>query len=126
MSRRYQQGCLYREKRKAGSDVWAFRYRDGQSNRKQIIATVDKLTRKAAMQSCELLRANINRENLSPRTIAELVTHYQEKELPEDSGKAYSTRKAYQCYFKNWIVPVFKKLERDDCFVTEKVAVEID
>jgi len=40
MSRRYQTGCLYREKRKAGPDVWLFRYRDGQSNRKEIIGTV--------------------------------------------------------------------------------------
>ena len=109
MSRRkYQQGCLYREKRKAGPDIWAFRYRDGQSNRKDRIGTVEEFpTKSAAMKACELLRANINRDARSPRTIAELVAHYQEKELPEDSSKAYSTRKAYQCYFKNWIVPVW-------------------
>jgi integrase len=49
----------------------------------------------------------MNRDTGSPRTVADLVTHYQEKELPEDSSKAYSTRKAYRCYFKNWIVPVW-------------------
>ena len=29
MSRRYQAGCLYRERRKAGPDIWVFRYRGG-------------------------------------------------------------------------------------------------
>ena len=109
MSRRkYQQGCLYREKRKAGPHVWVFRYRDGQSNRKEQIGTVDEFPSKlAAMKACESLRVNVNRETRSPRTVAELVAHYQEKELPEDSTKSYSTRKAYQCYFRNWIVPVW-------------------
>ena len=108
MSGRYQEGCLYREKRKAGPDVWVFRYRDGQSNRKEQIGTVEAFPSKsAAKKACEPLRANMNRETRTPRTVADLVTHYTEKELPEDSNKAYSTRKAYRCYFKNWIVPVW-------------------
>jgi hypothetical protein len=73
---RYQQGCLYREPRKAGPDVWVFRYRDGQKQLKEIIGTVEQFTtRKAALKSCESLRANINKETRSPRTVAELVTH---------------------------------------------------
>ena len=108
MSRRYQEGCLYREKRKTGPDVWVFRYRDGQSNRKMPIGSVEQFsTKSAAMKACEGIRANINRDTRAPRTIAELAAHFQEKELPEDSTKSYSTRKAYQCYFKNWIVPVW-------------------
>jgi integrase len=105
---RYQRGSLYRETRKTSSDIWVFRWRDGRSNRKEQVGTVEQFaTKSAAMKACETLRANINREIRTPRTIAELVAHYQEKELPEDSTKAYSTRKAYQCYFKNWIVPVW-------------------
>ncbi|MGA8150890.1 MAG: tyrosine-type recombinase/integrase [Terriglobales bacterium] len=109
MSRRYSIGCLYREKRKAGPDVWVFRYRDGQTNRKERIGTVeDFANRREAMKACELLRANINRDTESTqRTIADLVAHYQEKELPEDSAKSWSTRKAYRAYFKNWILPVW-------------------
>ncbi len=53
-----------------------------------------------------LIRAQ-NRGTQSPRTVADLVAHYTEKELPEDSNKAYSTRKAYQSYLKNWIMPVW-------------------
>jgi integrase len=109
MSRRkYQSGCLYREKRRTGPAVWVFRYRDGQSNRKEQVGTVEDFPSKsAAMKACEPLRANVNKETRTPRTVAELVTHYTEKELPKDSSKAYSTRKAYQSYFKNWIAPVW-------------------
>src|SRR5262249_32498145 len=74
MSRRYPSGCLYREKRKAGPDVWVFRYRDGEHNRKEKIGTVEQFpNRKAAMKACEVLRAKINRESKSPRVVAELL-----------------------------------------------------
>lgn len=106
MSRRYQVGCLYRERRKAGPDVWVFRYRDGQRNRKEMIGTVEQYaTKKTAMQACEGLRANINRYARSPQTMADLVEHYRQKEMSENSGKAFSTRTAYEVYLKNWIVP---------------------
>ena len=58
MSRRYQVGCLYRERRKSGSDLWVFRWRDGEHNRKQQIGTVEQFaTKSTAMRECELLRA---------------------------------------------------------------------
>ncbi len=44
MSRRYQEGCLYREKRKASPHVWVLRYRDGQRNRKEQIGTVEEFS----------------------------------------------------------------------------------
>jgi integrase len=103
---RYQSGCLYRERRKASPDVWVFRYRDGEVNRKVNVGTAEQYrTRSAATKAVEELRAKINRETRSPRTIAELVSHYREKEMAEDSGKSYSTKKAYSCYLNNWIVP---------------------
>ncbi|MFZ0289849.1 MAG: hypothetical protein WA239_12300 [Candidatus Sulfotelmatobacter sp.] len=98
MSRRYQEGCLYRESRKAGPDVWVFRYRDGQANRKEIVGTVEQFTtQKAAMKSCESLRANINKEDNSPRTMAEMVTHYTANELP---NKAPYTAEVYAGYLR--------------------------
>jgi uncharacterized protein YegP (UPF0339 family) len=55
----YQQGCLYREKRKAGPDVWVFRYRDD----KVIVGTVDDFkTKTEAKKACESLRSTINRD----------------------------------------------------------------
>jgi integrase len=122
MSGRYQEGCLYREPRKAGPDVWVFRFRDGQVNRKEQVGTVEKFpTRKAAMKACELLRTNINRETRSPRTVAELVFHYRLKEMSEDSSKSYSTRTAYDVYPRNWIVPVWGSRSLSD---VRTVAVE--
>jgi integrase len=116
---RYQQGCLYRESRKAGPDVWVFRYRDGQSNRKEIIGTVEQFTtRKAAMKSCESLRANINKETRSPRTVAELVAHYTANELPK---KSPYTAEVYAGYLKTWIKPKWEGLLLSD---VRTVAVE--
>jgi integrase len=111
MSRRYQQGSLYREKRKAGPDVWVFRYRDRQTNRKEQIGTVEQFpTKTLARKACESLRSNINRETRSPRTVADLVSHYIEKELPQDGSKAHSTREVYGSYIRTWILPAWGTL----------------
>jgi integrase len=108
MSRRYQNGCLYREQRKSGPDIWVFRSRDGQVNRKEQVGTVEQFpTKSAAMKACELLRANINRETRSPRTVAELVAHYQKTELSPEGHKAHSTRAMYGSYIRTWILPVW-------------------
>jgi hypothetical protein len=85
--RRYQNGCLFKEKRKAGPDVWAFRYRDGQVNRKEIIGTMEQFpTKSAARKACESLRVNINKEARLPRTFGELAKHYTDHELPNCSA----------------------------------------
>ena len=103
MSRRYQEGCLYREKRKAGPHVWVFRYRDGQHNRKEQIGTVEQLpTKSDALKRCEQLRSNINRETRSPRTFEELVDHYTQHELPR---KSPYTGEVYAGFLKKWVCP---------------------
>ena len=105
MSRRFQEGCLYREKRKAGPDAWVFRYRDGQTNRKEIVGTVEQFpTKTLARKACESLRSSINREVRSPRTVAELVSHYRDKELP---NKTPYTAEVYAGYLKTWILPTW-------------------
>ena len=119
MSRRHQNGCLYREKRKAGPDVWVLRFRDGQVNRKEQVGTVEQFpTMKQAFKACELLRLNINRETRSPRTIAELVAHYTEKELPR---KAPYTAEVYTSYLRKWILPAWSAHSLSD---VKAVAVE--
>ena len=104
--RRYQNGCLLKEKRKRGPAVWVFRYRDGDSNRKEIIGTVEQFpTKSDARKACESLRVQINLGNLRPRNLADLIAHYTEKELSETSNKAHSTRDVYGSYIKTWILP---------------------
>ena len=101
--KRYQHGCVYRERRRAGPDVWVFRWRDQTVNRKQQIGTVEQFpTKSAAMKGCEFLRANINRETRSPRNVAELVTHYVENELP---NKSPYTQEVYEEFIVSRITP---------------------
>lgn len=97
---------LSREKRKAGA-VWIFRYRDAEGvHRKIIVGSVQKYPTKAdAKRATERYRVTINNESYQPQTVAQLVAHYREKELTETSGKAFSTRKAYEFYFDNRILP---------------------
>ena len=118
--RRYQNGSLFKEQRKTGPDVWAFRYRDGQVNRKEIVGTVEQFpTKSAAKKACESLRVNINREIRTPRTFGELVAHYQQHELP---SKSPYTQVVYLGYLKTWISPKWEKLSLSDIHA---VAVEI-
>jgi integrase len=103
----YQAGGLRREPRKHGA-VWTLQWREKQVDgsmirRKQIIGTVEEYPTKAAAQkACQFLRSTINRETRVPRTFAELVTHYTEKELP---NKTPYTQEVYKGYISKWIVP---------------------
>jgi len=70
------------------------------------------------MKGCELLRANINKETRSPRTVAELVTHYRQHELPT---KTPYTAEVYTGYLKTWIQPKWNAHSLSD---VRTVAVE--
>ena len=119
MSRRtrYQQGSVQREKRLSGSDVWIYRWyetgTDGTSKyRKAIVGTVATLANEtSALKAAQALRIDANQQaphaEGGPRTVAELIAHYRLKELAgENKGrKAFSTRAAYECYLKLWILP---------------------
>ena len=106
---RYQYGSLTTEKRKNGPDVWVFRWRDAGTKRKQILGTTKDLTKTKAQKKAEDYRRLANASQPAvPRTcltVAELVGHYKERELGEDSGKAAKPRKAYRYIFKNYILP---------------------
>ena len=96
MSRRYQEGCLFREKRKTGPAVWVFRFRDGQHNRKQQVGTLEQdPTRSEAMKACEQLRVTINREVRTPRIFGELTDHYIRHELPNKTPYTGEVYKGY-------------------------------
>ena len=124
---RYQNGSIRREARKHGAAVWTLRWReaDAQGNtirRKEIIGTVEAYPSKAsARKACEFLRTTINRDTRAPRTVGELVNHYREKEMREDSNKSFSTRTAYAVYLRNWIEPKWGKFSLSD---VRTVAVE--
>jgi integrase len=108
---RYQSGSLTREARKAGPAVWVFQWREttGQgirARRKAIVGTVNQFPTKAlAKRAVESqgLRTNINNEPSQPRTVGQLIEHYRATELGK--AKSYSTRTAYECYLRNWVIP---------------------
>jgi integrase len=106
---RLQQGSLLRLKRKGGPDVWVFRWYEDtngtRSYRKRTIGTVIRFpNRKDAEKVANTLRNNINSEFRVPETVSELVTHYRQHELTEES-KAYATIEANTLYLANHIVP---------------------
>jgi hypothetical protein len=106
---RLRQGSLLRLKRKAGPDVWVFRWYDETNGtrtyRKRTIGTVIRFPhRRDAEKIVDALRNNINLEFRVPETVAELVTHYREHELIEER-KAYATIEANTLYLANHIVP---------------------
>jgi integrase len=129
---RYQQGCIARERRNNGPDVWIFRWRetqpDGQRrNRKVVVGTVEEYsTRSEAQKATDALRIHVNKE--TPRSILQslnceqLIAHYVERELAEDNdNRAYSTKAAYKCYLDNWILPRWRTYLLDE---VKTVAVE--
>jgi integrase len=76
------------------------------------VGAVTTLTTEAsALKAAHALRIDANQQTPQaeggPGTIAELIAHYRLKELVgENQGrKAFSTRSAYECYLKGWILP---------------------
>ena len=106
---RIQQGSLLKLKRKAGPDVWVFRWYDETSGtrtyRKRTLGTVVRYPHlRDAEKAADALRNTINSELRVPETISEFVTHYCDNELTEEK-KAYATIEANTHYLTNQIVP---------------------
>src|SRR6266446_3082853 len=117
MRARYQKGSLTKIKRKNGYSVWLFRWRETGSDgsrrpRNIVVGPVSELRTEAdARRALETLRLNINHDHSEqarpPRNFRTLVDHYRLKELvlQNDERKAYSTKKGYESYLNNWLVP---------------------
>lgn len=125
---RYQQGSLRLVERKNGQKVWEFRWWqtriDGSKNRpKIVIGSLEEYPNESSAQrAVDALRITINeqtpRQQLKQISIATLVDHYREHELPdifyktpptddepEEDRKAFSTQETYEGYLKKWILP---------------------
>lgn len=115
---RYQSGSLKIEKRHTGTDVWVYRWRERTENqtvkRKVVLGSVKELNKTQAQKAAEQYREMANTpqplEANASMTVAELVDHYKERELGEDSGKAAKPRKAYLYIFNNYILPKWGSL----------------
>ena len=129
---RYQQGCIAREQRSNGPDVWIFRWRElnpngHKTNRKVVLGTVEQYpVRAAAQKAADALRIHVNKE--TPRaltqalTCEQLIAHYTERELSQGNHKkSYSTKAIYKSYLDNWILPRWQSYRLSD---VKPVAVE--
>jgi hypothetical protein len=117
--KRYQSGSLKTENRRSGPDVWVFRWREQTRNdetvkRKVVLGTVKELNKTQAQKKAEDCRQHLNAPQQErsgcEMTVAELVAHYKERELGENSGRAEKPRKAYLYIFKNYILPKWEGL----------------
>jgi integrase len=91
------------------------------------VGTVEQYSTKSeAQKAADALRLHVNKDSprslLYPVTCEQLVAHYLEKELAEDSNKrAYSTKAAYRSYLDNWILPRWRA-----CLLNEIKAVAVE
>jgi len=128
---RYQGGSLRLEERKRGPAVWVYRWWEKDTEGKPIrrkaqLGNSDEYPNESKAQAAaDALRLTINeqtpRQQLKEITIATLVQHYREHEMPdvfskkrprigtvcehEEGRKSYSTQETYEGYLKKWIGP---------------------
>ena len=106
---RFQQGSLFKLKRKSVPDVWVFRWYENNSGKraykKQIIGNVTKLpNRREAEKTVTALRSSINAEIGTPKTVCDLAAHYRLHELNRER-KAFSTIENHRLLFMCYIEP---------------------
>lgn len=111
---RHQNGSLTTEERSNGR-VWIFRWRETShtgkpTQRKVTIGPANKLTKTQAHKKAQEYRPHMEASHAPNHdsvigTVAELVAHYIERELGEESGKAEKPRKAYRYIYTNYVLP---------------------
>src|SRR5579863_948856 len=106
---RFQQGSLFKVKRKRCAGVWVFRWYDYTTGRriykKQIIGTTGQLrSRRDAEKAVVALRGLINVDVGTPRTVCDLDAHYRAHELAP-GRKSFSTTENQRLLFKRYIEP---------------------
>jgi hypothetical protein len=106
---RFQQGSLFKLKRKSVPDVWVFRWYEialgKRTYKKQIMGNVTKLrSRREAEKIVIALRSSINAEVGTPKTVCDLAAHYRLHELTRER-KAFSTIENHRPLFKRYIEP---------------------
>jgi integrase len=139
----YQRGSLRRIRRKDGTTVWVYRWRETQidSTRKRraiVVGSVeDYPTESLAQAAVDSLRLTINQsvpqELIKDISVETLVNHYREHELPDifykenpekisdDERKSYSTQDTYDGYLRKWILPRWRSYR-----LSEVKAVEVE
>ncbi len=129
--KRYQHGSLAIERRKNGSPVWVYRWRETSAagdrvKRKKIVGLKTAFPSKAAaMRAVEGLQLDINTESVSgssaPLTIDQLIEHYRDTELNSSNKKSARTKQVYLHQLVHFISPKWGKCRLQD---VKPIAVE--
>jgi integrase len=141
---RYQRGSLRRIRRKDGTKVWEYRWRETQTDgtrkrRSTIVGSVEDYPSESLAQTeVDSLRLSINpytpQGAIKDISVEALVNHYREHEMPdifykddpakiseEEERKSYSTQYNYDGYLRKWIVPRWRSYR-----LTEVKAVAVE
>jgi len=141
----YQRGCIRNIRRKNGTTVWEYRWRETQSDgtrrrRAVIVGTLEEYPHESLAQAAvDSVRLTINYRTPQQQLIREinlekLVSHYREHELPdifhkqkpskireEEQRKSYATQDTYEGYLRKWILPRWRSY-----LLSEVKAVEVE
>src|ERR1700730_5206144 len=115
-----KRGCMQRNSRKEGPDVWQFRWSETRLDgkrlyHKKIVGTVEQYPDEdAARRSVVGLVSELNTDgrptNSSTMTVAQLCDHFEQRELPkENTWRSHATKKIYKAYLSRWIRPPWQK-----------------
>src|SRR6266849_3408812 len=132
MRLRYQRGCLRRTKRKSGPDCWEFLRRENdvtgnRVRRTAVVGTVEQYpTQDLVYAAVNGLRMYINEDRNRQREqripVGDLVDHYIQTELAEETGwHSHATRIIYRAFLRRWIRPHWAGVDIRD---VRTVAVE--
>lgn len=127
-----QNGSIIRRPRKKHSDIWQFRWWERSADgkkiyRRKLIGTTDQIPDlEAARKAAHLLVPDLNAKTLapeaSPMTVAQLCSHFEQRELClTNAWRSYSTKNIYKVYLKRWVVPKWS-----DYLLSEIKTIEVE
>ena len=111
-----QRGCMQRNNRKEGPDVWQFLWSETRLDgkrfyHKKIVDTVEQYpdedaARRSVVGFVSELNADGRPTNSGVLTVAQLCDHFEQRELSKDNTwRSHATKKIYQAYLRRWIRP---------------------
>jgi len=115
-----QRGCMQRNNRKEGPDVWQFLWSETRLDgkrfyHKKIVDTVEQYpdedaARRGVVGLVLELTADGRLTNSGVLTVAQLCDHFEQRELSKDNTwRSHATKKIYQAYLSRWIRPHWQK-----------------
>jgi integrase len=130
--RRFQHGSLTTEKRKKGPSVWVYRWRETNTDGKQVLRKIvvgSKITyptKSSALAAVQGMQLEINKETpagiYKPLSIGQLVLHYRETELAESNpNKTARTKAVYGQQLETHILPRWQ-----DCRLQDVRAISVE